>query len=123
MEGRKGRRLGVAAATLATAVLVTSAPAPVMGAASRVRATGNRSWSPRTKSVAQGTKVVWKNSSGESHNVVSYRGGWSKSSSLPNGSKTSYKFTNSGKYSYRCTIHSRLDDGKCEGMCGKVKVS
>ncbi|MGH2755490.1 MAG: cupredoxin domain-containing protein [Actinomycetota bacterium] len=123
MTGRRSRTLGLAAVAAAGALVVASAPAPVSGATTRVRATDNRSWSPKTKRVVKGTRVVWRNSTGQSHNVVSYRGRWNKSSSLPDGSKTSFKFRKRGNFRYRCTIHSRLDDGKCEGMCGKVKVS
>jgi plastocyanin len=123
MEGRKTRRVVLATATLAMAALVAGSPAPAIGGAATVKATGNETWSPKTKSVARGTKVVWKNPTGDGHNVVSYKGNWSKSASLPEGGKTSYKFKNSGTYSYRCTIHSDLEGGKCDGMCGKVKVS
>ena len=118
-------RLAVVGTALATAVSLAGSTAPAAGAAAAatVKATGNKSWSPKTKSVSRGTKVVWKNPSSDSHNLVAYRGGWSKSSSLPEGGKTSYKFNKSGTYRYRCTIHSDLDGSKCDGMCGKVKVS
>ena len=123
--GRKARGAILATAAFATAALIGGSAGPAVGAAaaSTVRATNSETWSPKTKSVSRGTKVVWKNPSNDDHNLVSYRGGWSKSASLPEGGKTSFKFNNSGTYKYRCTIHSDLDGSQCSGMCGKVKVS
>jgi plastocyanin len=111
----KGKtRLVALGATAAIAVLgQTAAPAPVLD---------NDSWSPKKKSVPAGTKVVWKNTSGDDHNLVAYKGAWSKSSSLPEGGKTSYKFAKKGKYKFRCTIHSEMEGTKCDGMCGTVVV-
>lgn len=99
-----------------------AAPAPVFGGAAAVKATDNDSWSPASKSVGKGTKVVWKNPSGDDHNVVSYSGAWSKSSSLPEGGKTSFKFGKKGTFKYRCSIHSKMEGAKCDGMCGKIVV-
>jgi plastocyanin len=120
----KGKtRLVALGATAAIAVLgQTAAPAPVLGAGATVKATDNDSWSPKKKSVPAGTKVVWKNTSGDDHNLVAYKGAWSKSSSLPEGGKTSYKFAKKGKYKFRCTIHSEMEGTKCDGMCGTVVV-
>jgi plastocyanin len=120
---RKVPRLALAVTALAAVASVAGSQAPAVGASVTVKATGNESWSPKTKSVARGTKVVWKNPSGDAHNLVAYKAGWSKSASLPEGGKTSYRFKKSGTFSYRCTIHSDLDGNKCDGMCGKVKVS
>jgi plastocyanin len=122
-QGRGARKVVLLTAAVATAALVGGGSAPAIGASATVKATGNDTWSPKTKSVARGTKVIWKNPTGDGHNIVSYRGNWSKSASLPEGGKTSYKFNNGGTYKFRCTIHSDLEGSKCEGMCGKVKVS
>ena len=122
-EPGKVRKLALAVTALAAAASVAGSQAPAVGASVRVKATRNETWSPKTKSVARGTKVVWKNPSSDSHNLVAYKGGWSKSASLAEGGKTSYRFRKSGKYSYRCTIHSDFDGNRCDGMCGKVKVS
>jgi plastocyanin len=113
---KRGAMLGLAAAA------VLAFPAVSSGAATTVKATDNKTWSRPSVSVAKGGKVVWKNPTNTSHNVVAYKGAWSKSSSLGAGSKTSYKFTKRGTFKYRCTLHSELEDGKCDGMCGKVSV-
>ena len=117
-HSRMARRF-VALAMAGTSLFVFAGPS--MGAATTVKAT-DRSYSPGSKSVSKGTKVVWKNADDERHNVTSYKGAWSKNSDLPEGSKTAFTFRKKGTYKYRCTLHSKLDDGQCEGMCGSVSV-
>ena len=112
--------LGVSAALAMLGQVAT--PAPVFGGSVAVKATGNDTWSPVGKTVPRGTKVVWKNPSDETHNVTSYRGAWSKSSSLSEGGSTSYKFGRKGTFKYRCTLHSKMEGTKCDGMCGKIVV-
>lgn len=121
MKGKTRVMVLGAAATLSVVGQVAGTT-PVLGAAARVKATDNDSWSPTRKAVAKGTKVVWKNPSGDDHNVVSYKGAWSKSSSLPEGGSTSYKFRKKGTFKYRCSIHSKMEGTKCDGMCGKIVV-
>ena len=118
---RIGRWQRVAASGLAAASLFVFA-APSQGGTSTVRATGNDSWSPGKISVAKGTKVVWKNPSGDDHDFTSYAGKWTKSASLEEGQSTSFKFRKAGNYKYRCTRHSKMDGTKCSGMCGQVSV-
>ena len=118
----KGRTRLVALAATAAIGLLGQVATPALGGTVAVKATDNDSWSPSGKTVAKGTKVVWKNPSGDSHNLVSYRGAWSKSSSLPEGGSTSYKFGKAGTYKYRCSIHSKMEGTKCDGMCGKIVV-
>lgn len=97
------------------AAMLVVGVASVALAASTIKATDNKTWSPQTKTVSKGTKVVWKNNTGRLHNVVSTSSNWSKSSSLPSGGSTSHTFKKSGTYKYRCTLHS--------GMTGKVVVN
>ena len=106
-------------ALVAFAALMPLAPS---GAGTvRVKATDNRTFSPATKSVARGTKVVWKNPSGDNHNVSAYSSNWSYSTDISDG-PASRVFRARGTYKYRCTLHSRLENGRCEGMCGTIKV-
>ena len=83
---------------------------------------GGCHWSPFFKSVSRGKKIIWKNSSGRFHNVVSFRGHWMKLRNLPVGASTSRRFWKHGVYHFRCTLHSTLINGVCHGMCGKIKV-
>jgi plastocyanin len=118
---RTGRWQRVAASGLALASLLVFA-APSQGGTATVRATDNKSWAPGKISVAKGTKVVWKNPSGDDHDFTSYSGKWTKSASLAEGQSTSFKFRKVGTYKYRCTRHSEMVGTKCEGMCGSVQV-
>jgi plastocyanin len=116
----RGRRF-VGAFVLAGAL--AAIPAVSQGASFTVRATGDREWKPARLSVARGSKVVWKNPTDSTHNLVAYKGAWNKSNTLAPGERTAFTFKSSGTYKYRCTLHSDLDGSVCEGMCGKVRVN
>jgi plastocyanin len=71
--------------------------------------------------------VKWTNDGGVSHKVTFYKkpkGAKIKSFSLSPGDSKKRKATKVGVYKYRCTVpgHSTLSDGKCTGMCGKVRA-
>lgn len=117
---RVGKRRMVVATLAAGAVFAL--PATSQGATFTVRATSSRTWKPAILTVGKGSRVVWKNPTSTRHNVVSYSRNWSKSSALNPGTSTSFTFRRTGRYKYRCTFHSSLRDGRCEGMCGKVVV-
>ncbi|MEA2497680.1 MAG: Copper binding protein plastocyanin/azurin family [Actinomycetota bacterium] len=126
MEKISSRRAGwgrrfVGAFVLAGAL--AAVPVASQGATFTVRATGDRTWKPAGLTVAAGSKVVWKNPSGDRHNVTAYKGAWSKNSTIEEGERTSFTFKKSGTYKYRCTLHSVVDNGVCSGMCGKVRVN
>jgi predicted lipoprotein with Yx(FWY)xxD motif len=72
--------------------------------------------------IASGSTVRWKAVSG-SHTVTAYGGHWAFNRSLPDGSSVQRRFTTPGTFRFRCTIHSQLANGKCQGMCGKVVAS
>ncbi|HEX2239635.1 MAG TPA: plastocyanin/azurin family copper-binding protein [Actinomycetota bacterium] len=117
----KSRRRVAIAGLCATGLIAVAGAS--QGATHTVRATGNRTWKPASLSVASGSKVVWRNPTDDKHNVVSYKGPWSKKSTLAEGGRTSFTFRKAGTYKYRCTLHSAVSDGKCNGMCGQVRVS
>jgi plastocyanin len=105
-------------------VLVMGFTPPPAGAAvviKGVNTTAGYRWKPASVSVATGTKVVWKSVTG-THNVTAYKGKWSKSTTIQEGSQTSFVFKTAGVYKFRCTLHSALVNGVCSGMCGKVTV-
>jgi plastocyanin len=97
--------------------------APTMAARTRIKATDDRTWSPDFKHVVPGTKVIWKNGTNLTHTVTAYGGGWSKNSTVTAGTKTSKKFRKEGTFRYRCTIHSTVTNGDCNGMCGTIHVA
>lgn len=78
-------------------------------------------WKPHAVSVARGTKVVWKAVTG-THTVTAWKGRWSKSTTIVQGTSTSFIFRRIGVYRFRCLFHSTLVSGVCRGMCGRVTV-
>ena len=98
------------------------APTPSLGDTFRVRATDDNTWRPAVREIHKGDKVVWRNPSDRLHNVTAYGGNWNKSSMLPPGGSTGKRFRKRGTYKYYCTLHGDVDNGQCEGMCGKVVV-
>jgi len=105
---------GLVGALLAMVVLM----APVLPASAGghvVKATQQRKFTPSTITVSKGSTVVWKNTSKNlTHTVTATSSNWSKNTKLHHGTKTSFRFTKKGTYTYICTIHA--------GMSGKVIV-
>lgn len=115
------RRLGV---TVAAAVAVVGLAAPSLGDTTRIKAVkrdGKFVWNKDFVTVAKGDKVVWKNPTGVNHTVTFYQGA-SKNTTIGPDERTSKKFRKRGAFLYRCTLHSTLNDGQCNGMCGHVHV-
>ena len=107
------------AAMLVLALTVQAAGAAVV--IKGVSTTSGFRWKPHAVSVAVGTKVTWKAVTG-THTVTSYKGKWSKSTTIRPGAPTSFTFKAAGVYRFRCIFHSTLTSGVCSGMCGKVVV-
>ena len=104
-------------------VALVALPATSIGGKVRIKATSNRTWNPDFKGVQKGTKVIFKNPTGVTHNVTAYRGDWSKNTDIAPGSRTRKVFKKNGAFYYRCRFHSTLVDGDCNGMCGHIHVS
>ena len=113
------RRVAVIAVALGA---VAAMPATSQGGTFTVKATGSKTWNPASLSVSKGSRVVWKNPDDADHTVTAYGRGWSKNVRLDQGESTSFRFRRSRTYKYRCTLHSKLENGRCDGMCGKVRV-
>jgi plastocyanin len=117
VHGRVRRTLVVVAAL--STVIVIASPSQ----ADNVTVKGNnQAWHPKAVTISQGEKVTWK-AVDTTHTVTAYKGDWSKDVTLSAGEKTHKTFNHAGTYKFRCTIHSDIVAGKCEGMCGKVKVT
>jgi plastocyanin len=85
------------------------------------------SYSPKTAHVNKGRKVKWTNKGSQTHTVTFYKkpkGTTIKSFSLGVGESRKRTVKKVGVYKYRCLVatHSSLNDGKCSGMCGKVRA-
>lgn len=105
---------------LALAVVLTAA-VPAHGAF-LIRATSDGfAFRPARAEVDRGTRVVWR-AVGGTHTVTAYGGGWSKDTRITADETTGFTFRDRGTYRYRCRLHSSVVDGRCEGMCGRVRV-
>jgi plastocyanin len=84
-------------------------------------------YSPKTAHVNKGRRVKWTNAGSVSHTVTFYKkpkGATIKSFSLNPDESKKRLVSKVGVYKYRCMVagHSSLSDGKCTGMCGKVRA-
>jgi plastocyanin len=119
----------VAAATVLVMVVAFSVAADASptrrGTTTTIRgvssAYSNPHWAPKTANIAHGDKVKWL-AVNYTHHLVAYGGNWTFNRNLTEGQSASKKFNHAGTYLFRCTIHSTLTNGHCEGMCGKVVV-
>lgn len=115
---RRSLVLAVCSVLLLAMFAVTTQAAVVVKA---VNTDAGYRFRPKVLEVGVGTKVTWKAVAG-SHTVTATSKNWSKDSLLSIGSPTSFTFSTSGTFRYRCTIHSSIDGGRCTGHCGKVIV-
>jgi plastocyanin len=107
-------------------------PATSLADTKRFRAAGGPGsfrWEPSVRRIVRRDRIVWTNPTGASHTVTAYRGRWSKNTLISPGERTARRFRRAGLYKFRCTInagtpaaHSTLQDGRCSGMCGRVRV-
>lgn len=79
-------------------------------------------WSPKVRSIEPGMRVRWRSVDG-SHTVKSRGKNWSYFRSVPVGTSVARTFNRVGVFRYYCTIHGKIVDGVCTGMCGKIVVS
>ena len=122
MAGR--RRKGIAVLALAAGLtLGTSGMADAVTVGVRGVFNGTRYvWSPKARTISRGTAVRWRSVNG-SHTVKSRGANWSYSRSLPLGTSVARAFNRRGTFRYYCTIHGRIVNGVCSGMCGRIIVS
>jgi len=91
----------------AIALVTVFAMAPAANSAVVVKGSGAR-WRPKVTTINAGVKVTWKAVSG-SHTVTAYKGAWSKNTSIPQGTKTSFTFKKAGTYNVFCSIHAGME--------------
>ncbi len=128
MSGSRTRILiAVAAISLMVAALAgtaTAAPAP-RGTVTTIRGLSDYytspHWSPKHATISHGDRVKWVATSGH-HHIVAYGGNWTLNHDLPQGTSVTHRFGAAGTYLFRCSLHSTLTNGHCQGMCGKIVV-
>jgi plastocyanin len=108
------RKIGsLAALALALAALVpTGAFGGAVAASSHTVVLKDIRFRPGNLTIRRGDSVTWRWGDGEEHNVTSHS---FHSPTMSHGSYT-VRFTHTGTFSYRCTIH------ESEGMRGKIVV-
>lgn len=113
--------------SLVLALSLVWVPLASSAATSRIRAAerdGQSVWSPTSRTINKGDRIVWSNPTSRNHTVTSWSSNWSKNSAIAPGESTGKKFRRRGVFKFRCTTpgHSAIQDGRCVGMCGKVTV-
>ena len=121
----------VFAAVLVASLVILVSPPSAQAAPVRVRIV-NFAFKPATVSIMKGRNVVWKNAtSATTHSVTAYKGSWSKDTTVPAGSSTSFTFMRAGTFKYFCKFHAHITQaGRCvanpgipTAMCGSVVVT
>ena len=121
MTGVKGKAIVMLALT-ACLILGTSGAANAVTVGVRGIFNGSRFvWSPKVRDINRGTTIRWRAVDGN-HNVKSRGANWSYFRNLPVGTGVSRTFNNRGTFRYFCTIHGRVSNGVCNGMCGVIRV-
>jgi plastocyanin len=127
MTGSRGRIVVASmAALLLVAVFAGAVDAsPGRGTVTTIRAVASAysspHWIPKRVKVDPGTRVEWL-AVNYDHVLVAYGDNWTFNHSLPQGASVTKWFRHRGIFLFRCTIHSTLVGGVCQGMCGKVVV-
>ncbi len=104
-----------------TAVLLVSFGGVGQAKTFTVKARANDTWRKVHTYIGKGDRVKWTNPDSEVHDVIAYNGSWIKAQLNP-GDSVKKRFKKRKTYFYRCTIHSGIVGGKCQGMCGFVHV-
>jgi len=122
-DGPGRRRFDALAVLLVVTMLLLSTIDVALAARVRVRAGAER-WRPAHLFITEGDTVIWRNPDDRRHNVVAYGGGWRFNELLRPGERVRRVFRRprGAPYAYRCTLHSAIVEGRCEGMCGLVHV-
>lgn len=121
---RRSRGAALAAAvTLMAAGGLALIPGGPASATVVVRGVGTR-WSPATTNILRGGSVRWMAVS-NAHQVRAYGGNWTFGSRIlqPGQSTLARTFNTRGTFRFYCTIHGRLVNGVCQGMCGRIVVA
>jgi plastocyanin len=118
MEKPRFRRSVLA---LVAGSLLLGTAGTVVADTAKVKARSNDTWRKVHTYIEKGDRVKWSNPDTEMHDVTFYRGS-TFTTQLQPGDTARKKFRKKGTSLYRCTVHSGIVDGKCEGMCAFVHV-
>jgi plastocyanin len=118
---RVWRRITAVAIAL---VLVLAMSAVALAATQKVKAKDGNKFGPKHAYIGKGDKIKWINKDNIVHDVKStnLKKNWKYKRVLQPGESATRRFKKLGTYIYRCTLHSSIVNGVCEGMCGFVHV-
>ena len=117
-----GSRLPAVIVAAAISLVPTAAMAAPMVVKAKT-ADGGWIWEPKVARVSAPKRIKWKNPTKAAHSVRFYKGPLKGVRFLlPEGENRTKKIKKAGNYKYRCDIpgHSKMVDGKCTGMCGRI---
>ena len=119
----RGVRTSLLVMGLSLALLV-AVGGTALGAIRVVKTVDGNQWQPKTKSIARNDSIKWKNADNVTHNVkaIDLKKDWNFFETLSPGETVKRKFGKTGNYQYRCTLHSSVSGGQCNGMCGVIRV-
>ena len=103
-------------------ILLVTMSGSVFAKTYTVKAVSGEKWRKVHTYIGKGDSVTWKNADSEEHDLTAYGGGWKLSEQMAPGDSVKHRFKKKGTYRYRCTIHSGIVNGACQGMCGFVHV-
>jgi len=127
MTGSRARIVvaSVAAVLIVAALCGVVNASPGRGTVTTIRAVASTysspHWTPKRVKIDPGTQVEWL-ALNYDHVLVAYGDNWTFDHPLPEGASVTKRFRHRGIFLFRCTIHSTLVNGVCQGMCGKVVV-
>lgn len=104
------------------AVLLVSMAGTGLAKTYTVKALSSDAWKKVHTYMGKGDSVTWKNPDTKVHDLTAYGAGWKVSEQLDPGESFKKRFKKKGTFRYRCTIHSGIVGGKCQGMCGFLHV-
>ena len=114
----------VAAVLMVAALSGVVGASPVRGTVTTIQAVGSTysapHWTPARVKIDPGTKVEW--TVNYDHVLVAYGDNRTYDRPLAEGASVTKRFRHRGVFLFRCTVHSTIVDGHCQGMCGKVIV-
>lgn len=113
---------GVPAAWLTlfgVAIFMISAPLAAMGASAKTVEISADSYSPKTISVAAGTKVIFKNTSVFPHTATADNGSFD-TGTIAQGSSKSVTLKKSGTFAFHCQFHGAVGG---VGQSGTITVT
>jgi plastocyanin len=123
MRGERGRSTRPLFVAIVAVVMVVMLAVTAVAITKTTRAASGNRWKPKRIEIHRGDRVRWRNPTNRVHDVTAWGGNWRFSEVLSPGERVRKRFRSRGTFKFRCARHSGIVGGKCQGMCGVVKVT